>query len=260
MPAQILDNVIPAIFADISMAQLALIAGAALIASVIGGVSGYGTGALMPLVLVPILGPAPVVPIIALSSIFSNSGRTAAFRRLIDRRRVLIVLAGATPTCVLGAWGYTLLSGRGAALVIGGMLALSVPLRRLLRRRGFELSDRALAAAAVGYGLVVGGTTGSGIVLLSLLMAAGLQGGTVIATDAVISIIISLVKLVVFGFAGVIDAQAVAVALLIGVIALPGSYLAKLVVERMPVHVHSAILDAVVIAGGATMAIAAFAP
>jgi uncharacterized protein len=228
--------VVTAIFADISIAQLALITGAALIASVIGGVSGYGTGALMPLVLVPILGPAPVVPIIALSSIFSNAGRTAAFRALIDRRRVLIVLAGAIPTCVLGAWGYTMLSGRGAALVIGGMLASSVPLRRLLRRRGFALSDRALAAASIGYGVVVGGTTGSGIILLSLLMAAGLQGANVIATDALISIIISFVKLMVFGFAGVMDAQAVAVALLIGGIALPGSYLAKLMVERMPLR------------------------
>jgi uncharacterized membrane protein YfcA len=251
--------VLAAGFADISLAQLGLIAGAALIASVIGGVSGYGTGALMPLVLVPILGPAPVVPIIALSSIFSNAGRTAAFRRLIDTRRVLIVLAGALPTCVLGAWGYTLLSGRGAALVIGSMLAASVPLRRLLRRRGLKLSDRALATAGIGYGVVVGGTTGSGIILLSLLMAAGLQGANVIATDALISIIISVAKLMVFGFAGVMDAQAVAVALLIGLIALPGSFLAKLMVERMPLHVHSAILDAVVIAGGATMAIAAFA-
>ncbi len=249
-----------AIFADISIAQLGLIAGAALIASVIGGVSGYGTGALMPLVLVPILGPAPIVPIIALASVFSNAGRTVAFRRLIDWRRVLIMLAGAVPTCVLGAWGYTLLSGRGAALVIGGMLALSVPLRRLLRRRGFQLSDRALAATGVGYGVVVGGTTGSGIILLSLLMAAGLQGANVIATDALISIVISLVKLVVFGLAGVMDAQAVAVALLIGAIALPGSFLAKLMVERMPLHVHSAILDAVVIAGGGAMAFAAFAP
>jgi uncharacterized membrane protein YfcA len=251
--------VVPTIFADISIAQLALIAGAALIASVIGGVSGYGTGALMPLVLVPILGPAPIVPIIALSSIFSNTGRTVAFRRLIDARRVLIVLAGAVPTCVLGAWGYTMLSGRGAALVIGTMLALSVPLRRRLRRHGFKLSDRGLAAAAIGYGIVVGGTTGSGIILLSLLMAAGLQGGNVIATDALISIVISVVKLAVFGLAGAMDAQAVAVALLIGAIALPGSFLAKLMVERMPLHVHSAILDAVVIAGGATMAIAAFA-
>ena len=88
--------------------------------------------------------------------------------------------------------------------------------------------------------MAVGGTTGSGILLLSLLMAAGLQGANVIATDALISIIISFVKLLVFGIAGVMDAQAVAVALLIGVIALPGSFLAKLMVERMPVHVHSA--------------------
>jgi hypothetical protein len=61
--------------------------GAALIASVIGGLSGYGSGALMPLVLVPILGPAPIVPIIALSSIVSNAGRTTAFHHLIDMRR-----------------------------------------------------------------------------------------------------------------------------------------------------------------------------
>jgi uncharacterized membrane protein YfcA len=99
-----------AILADLSLAQLALITGAALIASVIGGVSGYGTGALMPLVLVPLLGPAPVVPIIALSSIFSNAGRSVAFRPLIDGRRVRIVLAGGIPTCVLGAWGYTMRS------------------------------------------------------------------------------------------------------------------------------------------------------
>ena len=101
-------------FADISLAQLALIAGMALIASMIGGVAGYGTGALMPLVLVPIVGAEPVVPIIAMSALFTNTGRIAAFRRLIDWRRALIVLVAAVPTCVLGAWGYTLLTGKGA--------------------------------------------------------------------------------------------------------------------------------------------------
>ena len=57
-------------FADVSLAQLALVAGVAFFASVVGGVSGYGTGALMPLVLVPLVGPAPVVPIIAISALF----------------------------------------------------------------------------------------------------------------------------------------------------------------------------------------------
>jgi len=43
--------------------QLALIAVAATLTAVIGGVAGYGTGALMPLILVPIVGAEPVVPI-----------------------------------------------------------------------------------------------------------------------------------------------------------------------------------------------------
>src|SRR5262245_546109 len=43
-------------FADISVPELILIGAMALVASVVGGVAGYGTGALMPLVLVPIVG------------------------------------------------------------------------------------------------------------------------------------------------------------------------------------------------------------
>src|ERR1043166_1058506 len=102
----------------------------AIFASVIGGVAGYGTGALMPLVLVPIVGAEPVGPILSLSALFTNTSRTAVFWPLGDRRRALIVLAAAVPTCALGAWGYTFLTGKGAALVIGGTLIASVPLRR----------------------------------------------------------------------------------------------------------------------------------
>src|SRR6185437_3607826 len=102
------------------------VAAIAMFASVIGGVSGYGTGALMPLVLVPLVGAEPVVPIIAISAMFTNSSRVFAFMKYADWRRAAIVLAAAAPTCVLGAWGYTRLSSAGAALVIGGMLIVSV--------------------------------------------------------------------------------------------------------------------------------------
>ena len=78
-------------FADVSLWQLALVAGVALFASVVGGVAGYGTGALMPLVLVPIVGPGPVVPIIALAGLLTNSGRVFAFLSLVDWRRVAII-------------------------------------------------------------------------------------------------------------------------------------------------------------------------
>ena len=244
-------------FADISLLQLLLVAVVALFASVVGGLAGYGTGALMPLVLVPLIGAEPVVPIIAISSIFTNLSRFAAFVRYADRRRALIVIAAACLTTALGAYGYTRLTGTGAAIVIGTMLILSVPLRRLLKRHDVRVGDAGLAVGSVGYGVVVGGTSGSGVILLSLLMAAGLEGAAVIATDAVISVATSIIKISVFGVAGVITPQVLAFAILIGAVALPGAFLAKAFVERMPVHIHTAILDAVVIAGGAVMIFAA---
>jgi uncharacterized membrane protein YfcA len=240
-------------FADISLAQLLLVAAMALFASLIGGLAGYGSGALMPLVLVPMLGAEPVVPIIAISAVFANMSRSVAYFRHADRRRALIVIAAATVTTALGAYGYTRLTNTGAALVIGTMLITSVPLRRVLRRRAARIGDGGLFAGAVGYGVVVGGTAGAGVILLSLLMAAGLEGASVIATDAVISVVTSLIKISVFGLAGVVTAQVLAFALLIGAIGLPGAFLARAFVERMPVHVHAAILDVAVIVGGAVM-------
>ena len=97
-------------FADLSILELLLIAGMGVLTSLIGGVAGYGTGALMPLVLVPIVGAEPVVPIIAISALITNASRATAFQKSIDWRRALIVLCAATPTCMLGAYGYTLLS------------------------------------------------------------------------------------------------------------------------------------------------------
>jgi uncharacterized membrane protein YfcA len=249
--------VIPSALAGLSFAQLALIAAVSMITSVLGGVTGYGTGALMPLVLVPIVGAEPVVPIIAISAIITNVSRALAFRRAIDWRRVVLVVVTAIPTCILGTWAYTLLTGQGAMLVIGSMLIAMVALRRVLAHRGFRCGDGGLVAGALGWGVVVGGTTGSGVILLSLLMAAGLEGAAVIATDAAISVATSLIKISAFGLAGVLTAQVLAFAFLIGAIALPGAFLARSFVERMPLHIHTAILDAAVIAGGVIMISAA---
>ena len=108
-----------------------------------------------------------------------------------------------------------------------------------------------------GWGIVVGGTSGAGIILLSLLLAAGLQGSAVIATDAAISVAIGVAKIGVFGAAGVVNAQVIAVAVLIGLAAFPGAFIAKRLVDRLSLRAHVAILDAVVLAGGGAMILGA---
>ncbi len=246
-----------AALADISVLQLSAIAAMGVLTSLIGGVAGYGTGALMPLVLVPIVGAEPIVPITTISALMTNTSRATAFRKAIDWRRAAIVTAAALPTCVLGAWGYTRLTSTGVLILIGSMLVLSVPLRRALRARGFHFDDTRLVVASVLWGVLVGGTSGAGVILLAMLMGAGLEGAAVIATDAVISVALGVIKVAVFGLAGVITGQVIAVALLIGVVALPGAFLARALVERLPIHIHTAMLDAVVVFGGIVMIVGA---
>ena len=84
--------------------------------------------------------------------------------------------------------------------MIGSTLIATVPLRRILKRGGHRLGEKGFAAAAAGWGIIVGGTTGAGVILLSLLMATGLEGAAVIATDATVSIVMGVVKIAVFGF------------------------------------------------------------
>ena len=48
------------ILPDLSLTELVLVVVLAAFSAVAGGVAGYGTGALMPLVLVPLIGAEPV--------------------------------------------------------------------------------------------------------------------------------------------------------------------------------------------------------
>lgn len=243
---------------DVSALSYGLVALCALAAGTVGGIAGYGTGLLLPLVLVPIVGAEAVVPIIGASAVFTNGSRIVAFRSEIDPRRALLVLCTALPGCILGAYGYSFLAGGGASVLIGTALVAMVPVRLAARRAGHLLSERGLAAAGAGYGLLVGGTAGSGVVLLSILMAAGLSGRAVIATDATISLVLGLVKTGTFQALGAMPPASWIMAALVGASAAPGAFVAKRLSRSLTVRAHNGILDAAVVTGGAILILQGF--
>ena len=238
---------------DVTLAQFALVAMMAVAAGIVGGIAGYGTGLLMPLVLVPIIGAEAVVPVIGVSALLTNGSRLVAYWAEFDRRKAMLVAPAALLPTMLTAWGYTRLSGQGASILIGTMLIALVPIRRWLKARQWQLRESRLAAAGVGYGFLVGGTSGSGIMLLSLLMAAGLEGAAVIATDAGISLAVGVAKTLVFQSFGALPLSSWIMALVIGIAATPGAFIARALTRRMPVRLHTGILDAVVILGGSML-------
>ncbi len=243
---------------ELSLLQALAVAVAAFVAAIVGGVSGYGTGLLLPPVLLPLVGPTAVVPIISLSALLTNGTRLFVFRELFEARTARRVLLCALPGTAVGAYFYTRLSGPAVMGIIGLVLVILVPLRHVLMRRHGGLSPRGTLAASAGYGVLNGGTSGSGVILLTILMSTGLIGSAVIATDAGISIVLGLLKVAVFQSSGMLTSGAWAIAAIIGVSAMPGAFIAKRVTARMSSRLHTGVLDGVVILGGLLLLVAAF--
>lgn len=230
--------------------HILLIAGTAFLAQVAGGIAGYGTGLLMPLVLVPLIGAEAIVPVISLSALITNPTRIIIYRHQLDWAKALVITAFAIPTSMAGARFYTSLSSRGAAVVIGLALVLMVPLRRHLARRRFRLSGSGIAVASAGYGFLTGSISGVGIVLISMLMSMGLTGTQVIATDALTSTLVGIAKTGVFVWAGALPAKLWLVAIIIGVMATPGTLIARWLATRLSARLHDTLIEAAIVVGG----------
>ena len=222
----------------------------AFLAAVLGGLAGYGTGLVLPIALAPVIGVAPIVPVMAVAMMINNASRVLAFRREIQWPHVRRMWLLGLPACLLGAWGYTRLDARWIALLLGVFLLASIPLRWWLQRSNMRLGSGGEMAAGGVFGIIEGGMTGTGVILISMLMAAGVQGAALIATDAVISTVMSLAKVLLFGSASRLDASLVITGALVGLCAAPGAFVARAILTRMPQRLHLRIMEAVVVCGG----------
>ena len=230
--------------------QWLLVLGAAFAGAVVGGLGGFGTGVILTVVLVPILGVKATVPTLALAGVVINAGRLSFYRADLDRRVALRVLVGALPLLALGAWLHARLDARPLGLAMGLLVVLSVPARRWLRRRQLAIGPSGMVVGGAVFGLANGMASGMGVILVSLLLGGGLGGTAVLATDAAVSVVVDLVRAALFGHLRTLDAQGAVLGLLIGVATLPGSAAAAWLVRRMRVRLHALLMEALIVLGG----------
>lgn len=233
--------------------QLGLACLVALVASTLGGLSGFGTGLVLPVFLAPLVGVGNVIPVMAVAMLLNNASRVFAFWQDVHWSHVRRMLALGLPACALGAYGYTLLSPKWIAALLGVFLLLSVPLRRSLRKAQFRFSPPAEFGAGAVFGFINGGLTGTGVILISMLMSVGVGGSTLVATDAVISVVMGFAKVVLFSKLASLDSHLALVGLLVGLCTVPGAFVARALLERIPAGVHAWFMETVVIAGAASM-------
>lgn len=236
-----------------SPAQLALACAVALAASTLGGLSGFGTGLVLPVFLVPLVGVGNVIPVMAVAMLLNNGSRVVVFWRDVRWTHVRRMLAFGLPACVAGAYSYTLLSSRWVAVVLGTFLLASVPLRRLLHRAQVEYSPAAEISAGACFGFINGGVTGAGVILISILMSVGVAGSALVATDAVVSLVMGLAKVVLFGSLAALDLRLVLVGLLVGLFTAPGAFLARALLKHIPAGIHAWFMEAVIVTGAVVL-------
>jgi uncharacterized membrane protein YfcA len=232
---------------------LAFVAAIAALAAVVSGIGGFGTGVILAAALVPLIGIKAVIPVLAVAGAIINAGRFWFYRASLDRRTLALVVAVSLPFLVLGTWIYAVLDARVLGTVLGLVVIGSVPLRRLLKRKNVALDRKALVIGSGVFGLATGIATGTGVIMVTLLLGTGMAGTTVLATDAMISIALDLCKAALFHRFALLDAQSFFTGIVIGVATIPGSAVAAWLVTRMHAHLHVLFMEALILVGGASM-------
>jgi uncharacterized protein len=232
---------------------LAAVALLALGAAIVGGMGGFGTGVILAAALVPLIGVKALVPVMAVAGVIINAGRFWFYRASLERRTLAVVLTAALPFLVFGTWLYSVLDAHAVGTILGCAVIASVPLRRILKRKAVHLGTPALAVGSGVFGFASGVATGTGVILVSLLLGTGMSGTAVLATDALVSIVLDLCKAVLFQRFDLLDAHAFFVGVVIGVASIPGSAIAAWLVTRVGARLHVLFIEGLILVGGASM-------
>ncbi|MCC7428619.1 MAG: sulfite exporter TauE/SafE family protein [Alphaproteobacteria bacterium] len=230
--------------------QLAMIGGVAVLASLVGAMSGFGAGLIIIAFLAPIVGSRAVVPIVSAAMILGLSSRVIVYRRELPMWAAWRVLLPALPGAVVGATIFAALPPEAVDWLLGIVLCSGVVLRRVLHARGIVLTPRGLTIFGIFYGVLTGTMPGMGPVLITALLWAGVRGGGLVGADAVISTALATVKTATFAWHGLMNTELFMAAMLLGLCMLPGAWVARFIVNRLGIRLHTILMEIVLIACG----------
>ena len=232
---------------------LAAVALLAVGAAIVSGMAGFGAGVILTAALVPLIGAKAVLPVLAVAGIIINAGRFWFYRTHLDRRTLVLVLAASLPFLVLGTWIYSILDARSLSIVLGAAVIASIPVRRVFHAKKLALGPVGIAAGSGVFGFAAGVASGAGVILISLLLGAGLATPAVLATDAMVSVILDICKAALFNRFDLLNADAFFTGVVIGLASIPGSAVAAWLVSRMGAKLHVLFMEVLILFGGVSM-------
>ena len=226
-----------------------------------GALSGIiGTGAsiiLLPLVVLQ-FGPQQAVPIMAVASVMGNIGKSLAWWREIDWRAFWAYSITGVPGAALGAGTLLVLPADIVEIMLGLFFFSMIPARRWMRARNFNLPLWQLAIAGGVIGFLTGIVLSTGPLSIPAFAAVGLGKGALLSTEAVASLALMVSKVATFQQLGALPWPQFLQGLIIGGSMMAGTFIGKMIVDRMSLKTFEFLLDAMLLIAGITMIWTAF--
>ena len=230
--------------------QWLVLALAALFASTLAAVTGFGGAAVLLPVLVGAFGVRDAIPILTVAQLIGNGSRVWFNRRELRWRVVAWFALGGVPTALLGGYLFAKAPLAFLTRLLGAFLLMIVAWRHLRPRRTRPFPTPAFAGIGAGASFLSALLGSVGPIMAPFFLAYGLVKGAYIGTEALSTVVMHVTKLVAYRQTSVLTGASVLIGLALGPIMVFGSWLGKRIVDRLPEKVFVAIIEGVLIVAG----------
>lgn len=229
--------------------QWLILALAALLASTLAAVAGFGGAAVLLPAIVAVFGIREAIPILTVAQLIGNASRVWFNRRELDWRVVGWFALGAVPFALLGGFLFAKAPLVALTRLLGAFLLLVLVWRHLRPKpKSFPVASFAGIGAGASFLSALLGSVGP--IMAPFFLAFGLVKGAYIGTEALSTVVMHITKLVAYHQTGILTQAGVLIGLVMGPVMIFGSFLGKHVVDRLPDRVFVAIIELVLVVAG----------
>jgi len=223
---------------------------AALVASILAAVAGFGGAVIMLPVLVWAVGIQDAIPILTVAQLIGNLSRVIFNRRELKWPIVWRFALGAVPAAVIG--GIIFATAPAAALVrlLGVFLIVMVVYRHTHWGKSARLTLRGFVPLGAASGILsaVLGTVGP--FAAPFFLSYGLIKGAYIGTEAMTAVIMHITKLGVYGSYSLVGIHTLLIGVAIGAVMILGTYVGKRLLNKVPESIFPHIIEGTMLVAG----------
>lgn len=230
--------------------EYAMIAFAAFVGSLVSGLGGFGGSFIIVIVLTPVVGAKAVIPLISVYAICANLSRVLVYRKTVAWKPAIQFTLASLPGIFLGASFLKQVPDQVFLGFMGAVLILVLPVRRYLKRTSFQPGLKTIVGLGFSFGFMSGTAAGSGMLVIAFFNSIGLSGPLLLGTDAVIGLVNALTRSGTFYSFGLLDMDIITLGLFMGLITIPGTWLASRLVNRMGTRIHNHFIEALIAVSG----------